>query len=158
MLVRNRVACAERQRRWRAVSGQGRMLARWLRWRGRGIGQSVMDKTSSRGSDSPVVSESLWRPRGPVRLAAGLAAAVGLPILVTNALLGGYVRTFPALGYIACIALAAMLGRLIAAVVAVAVSAALASYFLVKARTVPPITHAHAVDFSLFLLVGMCIA
>jgi hypothetical protein len=107
-----------------------------------------------------VVPESLWRPRSAVRLIVGLLVALGLPLLVTKAVTGGAVDKFPSLSYVVCVVIAAMLGRMIAGLVAVVVSVLMLDYYVVSPpwSFLPPHTTGDAIDFLLFIAVGLIIA
>jgi Stage II sporulation protein E (SpoIIE)/Domain of unknown function (DUF4118)/GAF domain len=106
------------------------------------------------------VKESLWRPRGVTRLVVGLLMALALPPLVTKLVLTGIIDRFPSLVYVACVVAAAILGRLVAGLLAVAVSVLVLDYFIVDPRWSFTMVHslADAIDFIIFVAVGVLIA
>ncbi len=107
-----------------------------------------------------VQAESVWRPRNVLRLVAGLLAAVALPEVVTRLVLGGLVERVPALLYIGCVVIAAILGRLAAGLLALLVSLALLDNDVVQPRwSFQPWHNAtNAVDFVVFVLIGVLVA
>ncbi len=77
--------------------------------------------------------ESAQRRRLPVepRLAAGIAAAIVLPILATLLSLHTSVGQFPSIPYFMAVLVAALLGRWIPGLVATVLSAALLDYYFI---------------------------
>lgn len=95
--------------------------------------------------------ESLWHPRNGFRLLIALGCAIGLPVMLTKAQLGGF---FMPVAYTGCVVLASALGRLLAGLVATMVSLMLLDYYVIE----PGWSLQPYADFAMFAGVGLLIA
>jgi K+-sensing histidine kinase KdpD len=95
--------------------------------------------------------ESLWHPRNGFRLLIALGCAIGLPVMLTKAQLGG---SFVPVAYLGCVVLASALGRLLGGVVATLASLALLDYYVIE----PGWSFQPYADFAIFAGVGLLIA
>ena len=104
-------------------------------------------------------AEGLWWPGSTLRLVVGLILAVGLPTIAAHLASVNVLDTFPALIYVLCVVVAALVGRLAAGTVAV-VASALALYLDVIApiRSLSPIGKDNAADLALFVALSWVIA
>ncbi len=117
----------------------------------------MIGKAEGVEAETPI-REGMWRPRSVLRLLIGLGVAAGTPVLALLLVNRGVLDRFPSLLFVACIVVAALLGRLIAGLLAVLVCAALIGEFIVDPevgllRTLQDNT----IDFAVFAGLGVLV-
>jgi serine phosphatase RsbU (regulator of sigma subunit) len=118
----------------------------------------VIRSAEAAEAETPV-REGMWRPRGALRLLVGLLIAVAAPIGATVLVRNGIIAEFPALLYVVCMVTAALVGRLIAGVLAVLVSAFLMIVYVVEPGvSVVKTLQENTVDFAAFVGLGTIVA
>ncbi|MBB5867905.1 GAF domain-containing protein [Allocatelliglobosispora scoriae] len=104
-------------------------------------------------------TEGLWWPGSVLRLITGLILAFALPAGATLLADARALGTFPSLLYVLCVVIAALVGRLAAGTVAVAVSALMLDLFVITPiGSLSQISKDNAADLGLFVVLSWVIA